>query len=310
MQGGEVVKLVSSGFEERLFGPDKPPAYHAAPPIELAMSVCDACRARRARAVAILDRLPGLAHRIGSRSIGDERVDDALMVCAVLGVADGLDQASGRVVQLALKNLAFIAGGLRWSSWFIPTLRLGAPDPNVAVLTPWSHVSEEARQTLRDAYAKNLRSATLSLTATSVPPPVGWNNHEALPGCLLCGVDHVVVTDRDDRPWGDMYGAQPGTLRGKGSPDLLYGFCCRTCRKAMERHGAQALGLNALDAALGDYLGVEVPDPWSLPPGLDSQRLRVLSLLKAWCVTGKPPSTTPWAHLGNLETVRDVLHAF
>ena len=282
---------------------------HAQPAnVRIRMSRCGTCRARRARAEAVLDRRPMLAHSLGSRTYGDARVDTALIVADILGLALDLENADIRVLRLAMRHLSPAGAAARWLGWFVPTIQLGAK-PGTAAPTRWGHLTSEVRGAVQDAYAGYLRALTFS--SAEVPPPEAGQMHAAMRGCLLCGIQAVTIHERDAMPWGSIYSADPATLGGKGSPDRLWGFVCPTCRASMERHGTQALGAYARDWALADYLGVDgIPDAYESVALADVQRLAFLRLLKAWAVTGREPNTTPWAHLGDLEAVKDLLKQF
>ncbi|GAB3797987.1 hypothetical protein GCM10028798_09840 [Humibacter antri] len=271
--------------------------------VEIPMAVCDACQARRRRAVAILDARPVLAHSLGSRSYGDEVIDCVLMVFEALGIDDHLDRAPIRELRLAMKNLGPIGSAAKWSDRFVPVLRLGV-QPDTTAVGRWGHLEEAGMDALRAAYARFLRARSFS--AALVEPPASEGVHAAMRGCLLCGVRAVRVTDRDAAPWGTMRSGQAATLGGRGRPEPLRGYLCPACSASMERHSATALGKNALEWAVFDYLNVTVKIGQADYFGRD--RVTIGRGLQAWCVTGCEPSDKPWAHV-DLESLRNSLPA-
>lgn len=285
------------------------PTVHSVSGKRFPVATCPTCAARRERAGELLDRHPLLRGRIGSRSVGVDRVDAALMALDALGASD--DLATGRDVVLALRNLTGAANSATWGARYAPLLKLDAGD-NQTAAERWSFLDGEQTTTLREAYGRFLRARTFS--AAMVPPPTSEDRHEAVRGCMLCGIGTVKIVERDQARaiWGPMLSAPPSVLRGRPSPEPIYGYACPDCRASMARHGVQSLGLSAVDAALGDFLDVRVLDPWS-EVGIDNQRLRFLHSLRAWAVTGREPNATPWAHLevdGSLDAVRQLLGQF
>jgi hypothetical protein len=281
-------ELVRPTHREIIVGSE--PIVQAVSGVAIPMGLCRQCRDRRERAAKILDERPVLAHSLGSRSYGVSLIECILAAYEVLGIPDQMnDQTPIRTLRLAIKNLAAAGAAVAWSAKFAPVLAADAK-PDTTAPSRWGHLSEAQLQQVRDAYAVFLRA--LTYRPALIEPPEEEGGHKALRGCLLCGLAAVKSSHRDAMPWGRLRAAVPSTLGGRGRPQPLRGFVCPTCTASMERSGHTALGANALEAAVFDWLGVQ---------GRDVE----VRGLKAWCVTGAAPSSQPWAHLGgNRDTLR------
>ncbi|MGN6204117.1 hypothetical protein [Humibacter sp.] len=287
--------VTATAVEQRLHVGDREPVVMALPePRQFRFGLCDACRQRRARAEEIIAKRPMLARSLGDKKYALSAIDAVLIVFDVLEQTgqEQLIDAKIDALRLALKNLSNAGGLARWSSRFAPVIKIGA-DPEQAGTHRWAHVTEAQLEVMRSDFAQYLRARTFR--PEMVEPPEGENGHVALRGCLLCGVSRAPSTSRDDQPWGRLRSTQEAVLGGRGRPEKTYGYLCPACDKATDRIGG-ALGMNALEEAVYSFLEVS-PKLGEFEFG--RSRAEIIGL-KAWCVTGQPPSTEAWAFLDGL----------
>jgi hypothetical protein len=273
--------------------------------VDFPMGLCDVCQARRARATAILDAHERLTHSLGSRFYSENAMDAALIVFdASRLVWKDLLTASDRDVRLALDSLPAAGASVRWSARFAPVKHLGA-EPNTAGDARWSHLTGEQQTTLSDAYGALLFAA--SDTPVPTPPPARANGREALNGCLLCGIG-MIPARRSMNAWGPLRRGNDSTLGGRGRSEPHHGYLCPVCRRSMDKHACQALGMNALQWAFFDHLGVV---PRQFDEDVYGRTTAELRGLQAWCTLpdGTPPNATPWAHVPAQARLREALEA-
>lgn len=300
--------LFAYGQERRVGSSKNAPVTVEDRQIEIEMSVCSACRNRRARAAALMEEHPAVSRNLGSPDYANNLADASLIVLDVLGMStSALTNWSDGQLRTMLGLLPGVGAAARWSARYAPTIRLGFE--SVLAASPdqrWLQVDAETRQAMRDAYGMLLRA--LTDVPHPVSPPSGDGYEVAVRGCLLCGIGTVNALSSQERDvWGPLRSAVAATLGGRGRPEPIYGYLCPTCRSATERAGG-ALGPTAMERAVFDHLEV---DPRRLPggPGEWGQELPQIDGLQAWCVLpGSPaPNPAPWAHVEGLDELAEGL---
>lgn len=229
---------------------------------------CADCAAIDDAAASALERFPGIRGRLGG--IARERLITALSALASLGMpAPSLDTAAA--VMRLIENLG-TAGAVRFGAQ--PTL-------GECSSSPWAHVAEGQRDLLRTAAARWLR-LSVERPVRVLPPA-----DSARPGCLFCGVGHVMaLPSRADTVWSGI----STTLRTLGgtSPAVLDGDVCPACAAAIE--GAGSIGVVALQRALVDFIG------WR-PSGPAAADVELGVIGWGALPTSTTPNATPWQHL-------------
>lgn len=241
---------------------------------------CSDCLELGALAATILDEHPAVQARLGSRSVGLERVECALAALAALSCAQQaprLTKTDGDLLRL-LRLLQQPGASVRWAARLVPFTRWNA-DPAGCSAAPWSHLEydPEAAANLRTAYARLLRERTERPQAYPCPTV----------GCVLCGVGAVTSL-----PTQAKYAWQGVTYRGA---EL---HACRTCAEAITFAGV--VGPTAVDRAVFEYL--EVPLGARYGFGVKAT---------AWADLpgSRTPNAAPWRHLGDLNKLARELGA-
>lgn len=276
---------------------------------------CSDCARHRALAAAIVDAHPALAARLGGL-VAVDQMESALVALAVLGRPHP-DPATLTPVELG-RMLRFLTPEGAGVSW----MARADVAPGYALPVPFAHVEPADRTRLtvawgallsdrRHADAPPVRLAPPALTRADLPSGVTPVNG----GCLLCGVGAVEMSSQAvSRAGGraaaaaDVWTLRPvcdtRALGGRG-PQRLRGYTCPACTEAVNRAGA--LGPSAVDRAVVEVLGL------GLHWGDDRAMGRVPgwgALVSVALRRGHPtpaPNGTPWAHLGDLDSLRDGL---
>lgn len=301
-------------------------------PQDVIVSRCAACETRRRRAAELVDAHQRAVPYLRSHSLRVDAADRALMVFELLGLSwrELLDEGTDRVVHHTIESLRGAGGALAYSNSILPIVQLGFGDGVPATATTrWAHVSPDAAQAARDAYAGFLADRIDG--PRQVPPPDSDGFNDAMRGCLFCGVRTVTAASRRAwNIWGEMHRAKAHTLGGPGEPGYRRGYLCPVCRKSFERVGA--IGMNALELALAVHLGVSVETFERIDSAkYENQHQQGIRLgflreapgakhagpplsgglvpIPAWCALpeGTPPNAKPWAHLGDLSKLAQAL---
>ncbi|HTL42214.1 MAG TPA: hypothetical protein VL294_12150 [Pseudolysinimonas sp.] len=290
MDPTRVVKLIATAREVRLANPG--PVIIQDGAWEYRASRCDRCQTRLWRAEGLAEEHPVVVRKLGSKAYAIELIDSALIGLVNVGrAADEWEPfvRTDRQLMRLVRRLAGPAMSLRWSSNLVPTVRLGG-DVFHTDTSPWSHVTDEQTQALRDAYAPLLWDH-LGLPRTVKIPDDG------LPGCLYCGVQRAEASaGSGEEVWGELRRAQPKAVGGAFAPTSKEGYLCPPCNEAVESIGM--IGPRSLALALMNFLQVSAPvaDFWL--PGL-----------QAWCVLpeGTKPNADPWGHIDDLPRVKAMI---
>lgn len=164
--------------------------------------LCDACRAREARANALIDQFPAIAHRLGSRSIALHRVWCALdAFSAANAKLSRVDETSFR--RLLADELLSAGVTVRWYRRFTP-VRMADASMRECAERPWIGADldavHEARRAVRDWLAYRLPPVPIPCPTTA---------------CAMCGIGSVMALRPD--------AATVWTRHGKGHlcPDCL-----------------------------------------------------------------------------------------
>jgi hypothetical protein len=269
--------------------------------VEVRMSLCDHCRDRNAAAARLVDEHPSIARRLGDRWYSTLVFESVLLAVDLIDMDwQHVVEASQKALPVFVQRLRDLGNPLRWSTLLVPVIRIEA-NPEDPSKTRWAHVSEEARQHVRDEYATLL--ADVHLGPRTFVPPEGDETRTALRGCLFCGIGTVQGSRRDgEAVWGELRSAAPATLGALGRPEDAHGYLCPVCRGAATLVGP-GLGATAMERAFFAYLKVA---PKSLPEsqeGMFGQTTVRVEGLRAWCVlpVGTRPNSTPWSHVADLE---------
>ncbi|MGO1851369.1 hypothetical protein, partial [Microbacterium sp.] len=193
----------------------------------LDLGICDRCATIRAQAAQVASD-----HRVLQRDLGGvafERVEGALLALDVLG--SPLPEL--RSAADALRLVGYVHGsGIAFE---------GQRRAGVCASSRFAHVTDEARQAMRDEVARWMRSR-LAQAAQPLGPPID----SARRGCLLCGVDRADV-------W-EAITCSTRALGGRPSPDPLEGDVCGKCADAVQAVGS--VGRTSMTRALLAHLGV------------------------------------------------------
>jgi len=297
---------------------------------EVSVSQCRDCRVRHQRAAELMDAHPRAVANLRHQPMRVDAADSALILFDALGVSwhDLLAEGSDRQVNSMVATLMYPGGAARYSLGLRAIARAAELGGVPAGRERWAHLTEEQRQTMRDAFGDYLADRVDGPVAVLIPKDDDWGT-PAMPGCLFCGVGSVVVPSRRvKKPWGDMRAARSGLLGGPIEPGYRHGYLCPECNKAFERVGA--IGMTALEMALSTHLGLPVAvfekydaqratDIYGqsgikigflkeIPKDADPDAYE-MEPVKAWCAlpVGTPPNVEPWAHLGDLSELRNAL---
>lgn len=248
---------------------------------------CGPCGSVRDAARDLLRAHPEVRSAIGDKTVAQWRLECALSALEVLGIRDAavIDRLTRSRTELnRLIDVMFVPGAVaRWTHG-LSFMRPAKADTFPPSGSPWSHVTEEQRQELRDAAAALMRSRVEKPTPIAAPSANGRPT-----GCLLCGVAAwEALPSAAERVWTED-SSDPAALGGAGSAEYVEGVTCPRCSFAIEAE--HSVGQSAMRHSLLDYLGLK---DWVHTP-VD------LSVV-AWGVTGFQPNQTPWAHL-NLDAL-------
>lgn len=250
---------------------------------------CSSCVSVTEEAAAYLERHPQLAAQMGS--IAQERIEGALFALQVLDRAQPSDAVFGAV----WPRLWRAESRLRFDA------RAPVKTPRGSS-APWTHVSPDQRQRLRQAFAAGLQErAALSQAPVTVPCPSG--------ACLFCGVAQTVRPAVDVARLDGLGGASrafwrpivtfPIALGGEGS-DGVQGHLCLACSKAMDSTGG-AVGPSARAQAVVSH--VQATQGHDEAQRLSNRLAMDLAPpMPAWAVMKRPPNQCPWEHLEGLLT--------
>lgn len=237
----------------------------------LEVGICDRCATIRAQAAQM-----AADHRALQRDLGGvalERVEGALLALDVLGAPLPVLRSAGEVLQL----VSLVHG----SGIAFEVLRRSG----VCSASRWAHVTDEARQALRDGVARWMRSR-LARSAQPLGPPVD----SARRGCLMCGVDRADV-------W-EAIVVSTRALGGRPTPDPLEGDLCGKCADAVQAVGS--VGRTSMTRALLSHLGVT--------RSYATEQVELHMLGWGALPPGTRPNREPWAHV-NTSALRADLRA-
>ena len=246
-----------------------------AAPAEIAVTRCDACTDRRARAEALLAACPRVERAHGDVAL--DRLDAAYAAFDIAGMLKrsrmlaNLTDTDERVMEL-IDSMAPLGAAGSWG-------RLGGTAP---ASKRWSHIKEELADEIHRTVARLMRRS-VEFPFPFAPP------RGALPGCLLCGVGTLLVKESDAvEAWGPEHSARPETLGGPPQPEPIRGHMCPACTNSVEAVGA--IGMPAAERALLNFLGYGA---------VIGNRLEFTDRFRAWVAlpAGTETNATPWAHL-------------
>ncbi len=255
-------------------------------PTIVRVSRCPSCVAVLDEAAAYIDAHPHHAARMGN--VAQERVEQALFALQVLD----RPRPSEAIFEAAWPRLWPAASRMRWGN--PASVPLG-----LCLSRPWTHVSLEQRQQLREAYAVGLSDYTArSQAPMAISCPTG--------GCLFCGVEQVAVPAVEVSRLDGIQAATRATWRslatfpsalGGSGPDEVRGHLCPGCSRALDSVGAVGVAaraqavVNHVQASLGDGKARRLSERLALdfPP-----------LMPAWAAQQREPNPRPWEHLGEM----------
>ncbi len=288
------------------------PGLTSPPPVDVTFTRCDACRARADLAGVLLDAHPRITHSIGSPSVAEHRLGSALVGLAAISRPEP-DPATATDLDLR-RLLAHLSGPgalARWSARYSPVLALDAR-LSTAAAHPFAHVTPEQRAALGTGWAACLNERQAA-AAPAIDVPLALSRtsamHEALTGCLLCGVASVRVSAVEvarargvqavaRQVWSSA-AVSLTSLGARRSPALLVGRICPACSRAVEH--AESIGPTALLIALSEHLRPGHAITRHLAQSLDVPGLVGWAAL---AIEGWPPNATPWAHVSPASLAR------
>jgi hypothetical protein len=233
---------------------------------EATFATCERCATLDSLAARTLDAHPVIRRAIGSPSIGRYRIVSAFQALSVLGLEPS-DTYTHDALASLLDRLSAPGASASFSRLFSPTM-LADTIPNSAATEPWLHVGTELRSAIRYEYGQHL--------ADRMPPrPVACPTR----GCAWCGIASVMAK-RTAEPW------TPVTVSG------ARGHLCPTCEHYRDYGG--------MPAAVFDYLDPDRAIRRRFPVRPELRDVR------AWALSGEPPSAEPWAHV-DIDGARDML---
>ena len=259
--GGDVVRVAIGSHWERIPGGSVGDQHVVTEYLDLA--ACDRCDAVRVRAAAVL-----ASHRVLQRVFGGvafERIEGALLALDLLGAELPALRSADDVVRL----VGYVHGaGVAFEA---------LQRTDVCSSSRWAHVTDEARQTLRDGVARWLRART-----APVVDPLGPPEDSALRACMICGVDRAEV-------W-EALSSTRRALGGAVSPGWMQpveGDVCGRCADAVQAVGS--VGRTAMTRAVLAHLGVA--------RGLASETVELHMVGWGALPAGTAPNRSPWAHI-------------
>lgn len=256
--GGDVVRVAIRSRWERIPGGGASEQRIVTDYLDLA--VCDRCAAVRAHAAQVI-----ASHRVLQRVLGGvalERIEGALLALDVLGAALPVLRSADDVVLL----VGYVQGA---GIAFEALQRAG-----VCSSTRFAHVTDEARQALRDGAARWMRRLT-----TPAVDPLGPPEDSARRGCLLCGVSRADI-------W-EAITVSTRALGGRPSPAPIEGDICGPCADAVQSVGS--VGRTSMTRAVLAHLGVT--------RGLASESVELHMVGWGALPAGTPANREPWSHI-------------
>lgn len=266
---------------------------------------CGECSQLRITASRIVEMNPSLSGRYGS--VVTDRLEGALVSLSVLKLP--LPDPATVNVEDVVRLLRFLSLGsvVQW-------IARATEAPGYSQLFPFAHLTGENRDVLRSRFADSVadRLAVNAPPINVTPPNIGQRElaYGAVPvttGCLLCGIGELkVAASASQSVWTLRPSAiSPHQLGGRRSPMKLHGYSCPACTAALDYAGA--FGPSAMERAVTVALGVA--GQWRDDAALNG--LRGWGALFADAINrdlpAPLPNTTPWAHVGDLDQLRDMI---
>lgn len=287
------------------------------------LALCSTCADRHNRA----DRIAASVLPHGLTVAGLHHADAAPLVRSCLVVLDVLDHRppaerdlTPDLLGLMVRNLAPVGAVVGWSRRFAP-IRAFDARPGTANPRPWAHLRESDRRACRRAWVGCMADRlAASAPPVNLTPPARLM---ARPGtvvltsaCLLCGVGSIerpaLAVARDGgreaaalKVW-EVRTTAPDALGARRSPASLAGWTCPPCSEAC--HWAGAVGPSAMERALLVALGLtgrHWPTSATMPGLIGWGALAADAARRGQPIPA--PNPTPWAHLGDLDTLRSRL---
>lgn len=256
--GGDVVRVAIGSHWERIPGGSVGDQRIVTDYLDLAM--CEDCAAVRAHAAAVLASYRVLQRVLGGVAL--ERIEGALLALDVLGAPLPVLRSADDVVLL----VGYVQGA---GIAFEALQRAG-----VCSSSRFAHVTDEARQALRDGAARWMRRLT-----TPAVDPLGPPEDSARRGCLLCGVSRADI-------WRGIT-VSTRALGGRPSPAPIEGDVCGPCADAVQAVGS--VGRTSMTRAVLAHLGVA--------RGLASETVELHMIGWGALPAGIAPNREPWAHI-------------
>ncbi|MGO1544388.1 MAG: hypothetical protein ACTHXA_08615 [Gulosibacter sp.] len=282
--------LQSSGFRmETILGSVE--RERPSPIVHTAVTRCESCAERVSLANELLDQFPKVRLRIGSRSIADARVLNALIALDALGVRlPKID--SDRELVLLLNHMTRTGSAVRFDARLTGPTRPGAAPGCEFSAAPWTHVPADIRGKLRGATAAYLKARVD--TPRPIAPPDGHPR-----GCLLCGVSTQLATAATASTVWARLSISPDRVGGERGAKRVNGVVCRICDRAIDKAGS--VGPSAMEESLAAHLEIR---EWAY---LDRPELHGV---QSWAATGRTkPNDIPWSHLGDLKHVASLMRS-
>lgn len=293
------------------------------------LTTCAECEARRELARDLATRLlPTGVAMSGVRYSGEhvvELVASSLSVLAALGARVPGPRQNRDVLALLVRRLAPLGTSLGWGARFAPH-RAADARPGTANPRPWAHVAGEGRDVLRRAHI-HFVADKMSLDAPAVrlsPPPFASPSSSgrslSVPSaCIFCGIGVVELpaatvarlggrAEAAQRVWQLRTSVSPHSLGGRRSPNGIAGYSCPPCSEAVQHVGA--LGVGAMERSV--LVALDLVGRWNENADALEGLIGFGALYSNAVTLGKPlpsPGSTPWAHMGDLDQLRDKLDA-
>lgn len=258
--GGEVIRVNAGHRWERIPGGDA--GSQRAVTDWLDFGICDRCATIRAQAAQVASD-----HRVLQRDLGGvafERVEGALLALDVLGSPlPELRSASD-----ALRLVGYVHGsGIAFE---------GQRRAGVCASSRFAHVTDEARQAMRDEVARWMRSRTAQAVE-----PLGPPLDSALRACAYCGVDRADIWEAVIVSRRSLGGAV-----SSGWMDPIEADLCGACADAVVTLGS--VGRSSMLRALFAHLGI---------PRRNVDEVVEVKVVGFGALPRAKPSRTPWSHI-------------